>query len=77
MPQTITCELFLIVDADGNYSVGTSLDAARESHEEHMCELNGVEGFRLVKLAVKVPLPEVVELTGDVPAHGAASLSIA
>lgn len=71
------CEIFLLVDSCGDYAVGNSIEAAREKYEEGIQALTDAEGFRIVKLLVKVPLPEVVEMTGEVPAQGAAVLSVA
>lgn len=73
----IEVELFLLVDSNGDRVCGLTADAAREMYESDIGNLNECEGFRLVKLLVKVPLPEVVALTGTAPAQGAATLSIA
>ena len=70
------CEIYVVIDQSGDYAVGNSADAAREKYEEDIGGLNECEGFRIVRMKVNVPLPEVVELTGTVPAQGAAKLSI-
>jgi hypothetical protein len=61
-----TVEMFACVDQDGDYAVGKDEDAAREAYESEFCALNETAGFRLVKVTVNVPCPEVVELTGTV-----------
>jgi hypothetical protein len=76
MPQTIDAEIFLIVDSIGDTAVGTSEEDARERYEETIQPLSDASGFRLVKLVVKVPLPEVAELVGEVPTHGTACLTL-
>jgi hypothetical protein len=72
------CELVLIVDGEGDYGIGKDFDAAKENYETDVGELSACEGgFRVVNLTVGVPLPEVVELTGDAPAvSGAATLIV-
>ena len=68
------CEVWIVCDQAGDYAVGSSADAAREKYAEDIGELSSAEGFRMVKLLVRVPLPEVVELSGDAPAVGSAAL---
>ena len=78
MSQTVTADVYLIVDDCGDYAVGNSPEAAREKYEECVQPLADCGGFLLVKLAVEGPLPEVVELAIDVPADAtAATLSVA
>jgi hypothetical protein len=74
MADLCKCELFVLVDAAGDYAVGKDEAAAREAYENEIQALSDADGFRLVKVTVNVPLPEVVELTGDAPEHGAAKL---
>jgi hypothetical protein len=74
MPETATCNVFIVIDAAGDYAVGKDADAAREAYENDVGSLCDADGFRVVKLVVRVPLPEVVELAGEAPAHGTAAL---
>ncbi len=68
MSDKAKCELVLIVDGSGDYAVGKDFDAAKEAYENEIQELSACEGgFRVLRLTVGVPLPEVVELTGDAP----------
>jgi hypothetical protein len=60
-----TLEVWVAVDADGDYECGVDEDAATERFDENV---GGTGGRRLVKLTVKVPLPTVIELTGEVEA---------
>jgi len=69
-----TCEVFLCVDSAGNYGVGKDEAAARENYESDVQALSDADGFRLVKVTVAVPLPEMVELVGEAPAEGTAKL---
>ena len=60
------CEAWVCVDAEGQYAVGTDADSAREAYETDVGELQGTDGFRLVKVTVKVPLPVVIEAAAQV-----------
>ena len=71
------CEVWLVCDQAGDYAVGNSADAARGQYESDIQPLADADGFRIVKLLVKIPLPEVVELVGTAPAQGEASLMMA
>ena len=77
MAETCKCEVWLCVDSAGDYASGADEAAARESYEENVQALSDADGFRLVKVTVNVPLPEVVELTGNAPALGTATLAAA
>jgi hypothetical protein len=71
MAEKAKCELVLIVDSCGDYAAGKDFDGAKEAYENDIGELSACEGgFRVVRLTVGVPLPEVVELTGDAPEQG-------
>ncbi len=66
--EKVTVEVWVIVDCDGNYSVGLDLDAAHEVYDGEY----GAQGpRRVLKLAVDCPIPAEVELTGAVPAEAA------
>ncbi len=60
------CEVWVVVDAAGDYAVGISAEAAREKYEEDIGALNEADGFRLVKVALHVPV-SVQEVCLDVP----------
>lgn len=65
MPKTMTAEVWVAVDADGNYVVGESRDDAVDN-------VAGSTPFRLVRLMVTVPIPEPVVVTatvGDEPSN--------
>ena len=64
---TTTIEVWACVDADGDYAVGATEEAAREKYEEDFCPLSEGSGFRLVKVNVTVPLPTVIELEVEAP----------
>lgn len=60
------CEVWVCVDVDGNYAVGSSDEVAREKYTEDVGDLGDCGGFRLVRVTVKVPMP-VEDLAVDVP----------
>lgn len=68
MAEMINAEVFILVDANGDYAIGLDEPSARDTYEETIQALTDCDGFRLVKVTVAVPLPAVVELTGAVPA---------
>lgn len=59
--------VYVVVDADGNYSAGTDADDARSQYESNHQDLNACGGFRLIELSVTVPLPKPIEVEVDVP----------
>lgn len=62
MPEKKTCEIFLVINEDGDYSVGEDIDVAVERHNEDW----GGNMRRVVKLVVKVAAPIVTETEVDV-----------
>jgi hypothetical protein len=78
MPEIATCEVYVVIDQSGDYATGKTPEAAREQFEEDIGPLSDCESFRCVKVLLRVPLPEMPVLTGDVPADAsAAMLSVA
>ena len=79
MPEKAKCELVMIVDANGDYGAGKDFESAKDNYENNIGELASCEGgFRVVRLTVAVPLPEVVELVGEAPEQsGKATLAVA
>ena len=59
-------EVFIVVDADGNYSVGTSEESAADDYANNVSE-NAAMGRRAVKVTINVPVPESLEIEVDVP----------
>lgn len=70
MGQTTTCEVWVCVDACGDCAIGEDADAARASYEEDVSSLSECDGFRLIKVLVKVPLPEIATLEVEALAPG-------
>jgi hypothetical protein len=64
--KTCRCEVFVIVDEDGDYSVGADQDSA----SEHYVDNYGGDVRRVVRIVLEVPLPTIIELTGTVPPEG-------
>ena len=75
--QFIDAEVFLVVDAAGDYAVGNDREAAIAEYENTIQPLADTEGFRIVRCMVKIALPEMVELTGTAPSDGGATLTVA
>ena len=61
-----TCEIWVLVDANGDYVATDDPDALVEQYEERVGELAQADGFRKVKVTVSVPLPEVIEAAAEV-----------
>jgi hypothetical protein len=59
---TATCDVFVVIDQAGDYAVGNTADGARCRYEFEVGSLGNADGFRVVKLAVRVALPEMIEL---------------
>lgn len=72
MAKTCEIEIFLVVDAAGDYEVATTLDGAEELFEENI----GGSGLRKgICLKLTVPCAEPVEVSGVIPA-GADSVAM-
>jgi hypothetical protein len=77
MAETIQCKAWILVDSCGDYAIGGCEQAARDEYENNIQDLNECDGFRLYQISLTVPLPSVVELTGEVPAEAdGAKLSV-
>lgn len=72
---TATVEVWVVVDEDGDYAVGTGDDHAAERYREEIgdCEA-GTRGMRRVKVLLTVPLPAPIKLAVTAPADDAAAL---
>lgn len=69
--EPVTCEVFVLIAASGDYAVGTSEEAARERFQEDIGGLEEQDGFRIVKLLVKAVLPAIVPFETVAPdVHG-------
>lgn len=67
MAAYTTLEVWVAVDAHGEFGLGKDAEAAEENYQDDVG--GGAEdGRRMVKLTVKVPLPVVLELSGEVAA---------
>jgi hypothetical protein len=69
-------EVWVIVDADGDYRVGIDADGAAEAYDGDIGH-DATRPTRLVKVVLTVPLPVVPVLTGVVPTDGEAVLQVA
>lgn len=66
-----TCEVWVTVDENGDYSAGDSQDHASEQYIDRVQGLDHVAGLRRVCLTVRVPLPKVIEASVEVVADEA------
>ena len=57
-------EVWVMVNADGEYDCGTDEEKATENFEAN-CSTDG--GRQLIKITLTVPLPETIEVEGTVP----------
>jgi hypothetical protein len=73
--QTVSVEVFILVDADGDSASGNTPQEAREQYEENVGALSDADGFRMCKVVVLVPLPAVAVLTGAASGQGETSLT--
>jgi hypothetical protein len=70
MAKTCEVEIFVVVDAAGDYGVGTDAENARTHYEDSVGDLTNSDGFRTLKLTVTIPLPEIMTLTGEADDDG-------
>lgn len=65
MAATTTVEVFVLTDACGDTGIGMCEQSARENYEESIGPLADCDGFRIVKVFLTIPLPEiqVIEVT--------------
>lgn len=73
---TTTVEVWIVVDSCGDYVVAKDEADLNDVYESDIQALGDAEGLRRVKVTLTVPLPVVVELSGTVPADGAAALAV-
>ncbi len=73
--QYAEVEIWVVVGEGGDYEIGVDQDGAQTAYTENI----GVEGAtRLVKVALRVALPVVVEVSGEVgPEGGTVTLATA
>lgn len=76
MTEICKAELVILVDSNGDYAFGKDEAGAREAYENEVGALNECDGFRLVKVAVNVPLPAIVEMTGQAEAQADGVLTV-
>ena len=68
MASATTIEVYILVDACGDVAFASDEATARENYENDIGPLSDTDGFRIVKVSVNVPLPELIELSAiDAP----------
>lgn len=65
---TVEIEVYVVIGADGQYSVGCDIDLAKEQYESDIEEISQAEAIRIVRCVLSVPLPQITTLRGIVPA---------
>ncbi|MBP3953730.1 hypothetical protein J8F10_00245 [Gemmata sp. G18] len=63
--EMVEVDLVVMVDADGNFEIGTDTDDLKTRWEENIAEL-APNATRMVAVKVKVPKPKVVELEAEI-----------
>lgn len=61
------CEVYVLVDADGDYTVGKTEQEARENYGAMLQPMTSMSLFRVVKATLTVSLPCVEEVEAIVP----------
>lgn len=75
---TKECEMFLLVDANGDYVASDTEAGLLGQYDEDVGRDDDTPvPYRIVRVVVTVPLPVVPTLTGTVPADGDAVLQVA
>lgn len=67
-PKVVVIELYVVVDADGDYSVGVNRDSAFERYSEDV-NSSPCRPMRAVRVLVSVPCPDEMTLKGALPAE--------
>jgi hypothetical protein len=67
-------ELWIVVDENGN--IGVSATGPDEAGEAYQDDIGGHGPRRCIKVALKVPAPGVVTLSGTVPAESEAGCEL-
>ena len=65
--ETHEVEVWVVVDADGDYAIGRDAESANTAFDEDIGR--GENCTRMVKVTLKIPAPRPVELVGEVPAE--------
>jgi hypothetical protein len=67
------CEVWVLIDENGDYSVGKDQEQAQEDYDGN---INAPGAKRMVKLTIKIPLPVPVEVTVNVPEEKTGKVSV-
>ena len=60
-------EVLVMVDSDGNYEFGHDGDDLKTRWEENIGDLDPANATRVIRVKLKVPTPQVVELEAEIP----------
>jgi hypothetical protein len=74
MPKFQDVEVFVMLDENGDYVVADNGDSLDEKYAEEHGETNLAR--RVVKLNLKIQLPEIVEVSATIPADAAGEVAL-
>lgn len=72
---TATCEVWLIVDEDGDYACGRDRDSAEEQYRDEIGTEPG-SCLRVIRLMVDVPVPKPTEVSCTLPEDAAGEIAV-
>ena len=75
MANKVQIEVFVCINQDGEYEVGTTAEQVRERFEENIGALADQDGMRIVRCWLKVPLPTIMEVQGEIEDGATAELT--
>ncbi len=67
------CEIWIVIDPNGDYAVGVDVDAAHEAYENDIANCKVLQTYKL-KLSVPTPAPRT--LTATIPAEADGPLAL-
>ena len=69
--QFIDATLYVLVDSDGDYVADHDREGVATAYEDSIGELNCADGFRIVEVTIRIPLPVLKKVTATVPEDAA------
>lgn len=65
--KTVEVTVWVLIDQDGNAVSDCLPEHLKDEYEADIGDYDETQAHRIVKLKIKVPLPKVIELAGEVP----------
>lgn len=69
MQEKAKLPIWVVVDGDGNYEVGTDEGNARERFGDNIGPIDEADGFRIVRITLEVPLPNLIDVAAQAAAE--------